>query len=195
MGSQPFVVAIWGIIWLAFPAAVSGRDSATSAPEPTIRPGDGLFVTVVPCDNCARYLRVSPRGRIRVPVVGELMVAGGTQSGTEEEIRRAFAAHGEKTSVTVRLIRNGTPAEPARKSSMVFLFGSHLTLPIFYEEKMTLEDAIKQDREPHSTEAPAPARVVIGHADSTSTTVDWKAGVGAAVLLRPGDTIWVSFPR
>jgi hypothetical protein len=183
------------MVWPACPAAVSGRDSARSAAEPRIRPGDGLFVTVTPCDNCTRYLRVTPEGRIRVPLAGTVAVGDNTTTAAAAAVRQAFVKQGQDPVVRLRLIRDGTPAESAGKSAMVFLFGAHLTVPLPYEEKMTLEDALKSDRDARSTEAPAPARIVIAHTDSSKATVDWKPGAGAAILLKPGDTIWVSFPR
>src|SRR5437899_2045849 len=108
-----------------------------------IKGGDGLLVVVTAVGGASRYVRVSPRGKIRLPAVGELSVAGKTADEAVKIIERAFRRTVKDTGVTVDVIKSGSSARSAGNTRDVLLFGARFTRPVTYEENLRLEDVLK----------------------------------------------------
>lgn len=175
------------------PAGAAAPAAPSRPPSYKIKIGDGLLVEVTGAGGIDRYVRVSTRGAIRLPGVGEVLVAGKTADEAVQAIAQAFSGLKNHAGVTIEVIKSGSSAGSAYRG-YVLLFGARFTTGVKYKKGMFLENALKSDVDVEAPAPAVPARIVVTHLDSTTTVVDWRPGTPTGVVLRRGDTIWVSFP-
>jgi len=157
-----------------------------------VAPRDQLFVQIHGHDDLTRTARVSERGTITLPLVGEIQVAGRTgrdiETAIESALKPAYLKN-PRVTVTVSEFRG-------RQFSVVGAVNQPGAYPIRTNE-VTLRDALSEARgardnagrvayvlraKPRSDE-PQPLEVDLDGL--------FRAGQGGGVMLEPGDSVYV----
>jgi polysaccharide export outer membrane protein len=81
-----------------------GAQSPVSPNEYEIGPRDLLEIRVLEDSSLDREVRVTPRGTVELPHVGEIVVSGHTQQGAAEQIQQALEKYLQTASVSVEVI-------------------------------------------------------------------------------------------
>lgn len=151
--------------------------SAQVADRP-LRVGDRILVKLWLDSVFADTARIQEQGRVILPRLGPLLVAGLPAGQIADSIRRAYATVLRVQTVEVTPLRRVTVMGEVRRPSVYFL-----------EAQTTARDAIAMAG--GITEIGKLGKITIVR-DSTQTTVkDWQRRAGEDALIRSGEVIIV----
>jgi len=128
------------ILWLCL---VLGLGLTSTAKAQTLKPGDGLSISVMQDSKLDRSVVVDPSGQIAFPLAGHIRVSGLTPQAVENILKNRLKSDykDESLDVTVALTNSAVPEEDLKPK--VFITGEILRPGSYVvRQKTTLMQAI-----------------------------------------------------